>query len=171
MVIATQNPFEFEGTYHLPENQFDRFLLRIDLGYPDRASEQRVLLTQPSRNALHQLSPVVSAEQIVAAQDAVPQVRLEAAMVDYILDIVEASRHHEQLHLGVSTRGALALTSASQAHALLSGRNFVTPDDVKQLVLPVLAHRVMSKSYVHNGDANTTVRILHDVLENVTAPN
>ena len=117
MVIATQNPFEFEGTYHLPENQFDRFLLRIDLGYPDRQNEQRVLLTQPSRTALQQLEAVATAEQIVAVQDAVVNTRIDPAIVDYILDIAEQTRHHEQLHLGVSTRGALALNSAAQAHA------------------------------------------------------
>lgn len=171
MVIATQNPFEFEGTYHLPENQFDRFLLRIDLGYPDRASEHRVLLTQPSRNALHQLSPVVTAEQIVAAQDAVPQTRLDAVLVEYILDVVEQTRQHDEIHLGVSTRGALALTCASQALAVLNGRNFVTPDDIKQLVVPVLAHRIITKSYVHSGDSNTTVRILKQILESVSSPS
>ena len=171
MVIATQNPFEFEGTYQLPENQFDRFLLRIDLGYPDRASEQRVLLTQPSRNALQLLAPVVTAAQVVAAQDAVPQVRLDSAIVDYILDIVERTRNDDQLHLGVSTRGALALTAASQAHALLSGRKFVIPDDVKRLVMPVLSHRVISKSFVHNGDASTTQRILKQIIEGVKAPS
>jgi MoxR-like ATPase len=171
MVIATQNPFEFEGTYHLPENQFDRFLLRIDLGYPDRASEQRVLLTQPSRNALHQLVPVVSAEQVIAAQDLVPQVRVDQSLVDYILDIVEQTRRHDQLHLGVSTRGALALTATAQAHALLNGRNFVVPDDIKQLVVPVLAHRILSKSYVHDGEANTAARILKSIVENLPSPN
>lgn len=171
MVIATQNPFEFEGTYQLPENQFDRFLLRIDLGYPDRASEQRVLLTQPSRNALQLLAPVVTAAQVVAAQDTVPQVRLDSAIVDYILDIVERTRNDDQLHLGVSTRGALALTAASQAHALLSGRKFVIPDDVKRLVMPVLSHRVISKSFVHNGDASTTQRILKQIIEGVKAPS
>ena len=171
MVIATQNPFEFEGTYHLPENQFDRFLLRIDLGYPDRSNEQRVLLTQPSRTILSELQPVVTASQLISAQDAVPEVRLDTAIVDYILDIVEQTRHHDELHLGASTRGALALTTAAQASALLTGRNYVIPDDVKQLVIPVLGHRVISKTYVHNGDANTTVRILKQIMDNVTAPS
>ena len=171
MVIATQNPFEFEGTYHLPENQFDRFMLRVDLGYPDRHSEHRVLLTQPSRTALADLQAVVSTEQIIAAQDSVPQVRLDTAIVDYILDIVHETRHHEQLHLGVSTRGALALTTASQAAALIAGRNYVTPDDVKRLVVSVFGHRIMNKAYVHNGDANSTTRILNQILEMVPTPN
>lgn len=171
MVIATQNPFEFEGTYHLPENQFDRFLLRIDLGYPDRANEQKVLMTQPSRGALQHLQPVASAEQIVAAQDSVANVKLDPAIVDYILDIVDATRHNEQLHLGVSTRGALALNSAAQAHAVICGRSYVIPDDVKQLAIPVLAHRIISKSYVNDGDVRSTARILHQILDSVAAPS
>lgn len=171
MVIATQNPFEFEGTYNLPENQFDRFLMRIDLGYPDRESERRVLLTQPSRHALQELCPVVTAQQIVEAQDTVPKVRLESAVVDYILEIVAASRSHEELHLGVSTRGALALTNAAQANAVLNGRDYVIPDDVKELAVPVLAHRVVSKSFVHGGDTTATNRVLETVLKSVAVPS
>ena len=171
MVIATQNPFEFEGTYNLPENQFDRFLMRIDLGYPDREAERRVLLTQPSRMALQGLEPVVSAQQIIEAQDLVPKVRLDDAIVDYILDIAAASRNHEELHLGVSTRGALALTSTVQAYAILSGRDYVVPDDVKELAVPVLAHRVVSKSFVHGGDTGATNQILESVLKSVAAPS
>lgn len=171
MVVATQNPFEFEGTYHLPENQFDRFLLRIDLGYPDRDGERRVLLTQPSRNALVQLQPVAAARDIIAAQDSVPGVRLDGAIVDYILEIVHCSRSHEELHLGVSTRGALALTVASQANAALHGRDYVIPDDVKELAIPVLAHRVISKSYMHGGESDSSVRALQSILKTVPAPH
>src|SRR3954470_3666908 len=107
MLVATQNPFEFEGTYHLPENQLDRFILRIALGYPDRANEHRILTTQPSRTALDELTPVMHARDVVVLQDLVPTVHLEPAVVEYILDLVEATRHEEALHLGVSPRGAL----------------------------------------------------------------
>jgi MoxR-like ATPase len=100
----------------------------------------------------------------------VPQVKLDAAIVDYILDLVEATRHDEQLHLGVSPRGALALTQAAQAAAVLAGRNFVTPDDVKQLFMPCCAHRVVSKTYLHNGDGNATGRILQSILDRTPAP-
>ena len=171
MVIATQNPFEFEGTYQLPENQFDRFLLRIDLGYPERDEERRVLLDKPSRTALTELRPVASAAEIVEAQDAVPGVRQDPAIIDYILDIVHQSRNHEDLHLGVSTRGALALSVAAQANALLSGRDYVIPDDVKELALPVLAHRVVSKSFVHGGDSNAASRALEQILKTVASPS
>ncbi len=170
MLVATQNPFEFEGTYYLPENQLDRFLLRIAVGYPDRSAEHRILTTQPGRNALEQLQPVMSAGDVVELQDQVPGIRLDASLVDYILDLVEATRHHDELHLGVSPRGALALTQASQAAAMLNGRDYVTPDDVKGLFIPVCAHRVVSKAYLHNGDANATALMLQSVLDRVPAP-
>ncbi|HSI33796.1 MAG: AAA family ATPase [Phycisphaerae bacterium] len=170
MVVATQNPFEFEGTYHLPENQLDRFLLRIQVGYPDRASEHRILSLQPGRTRLEDLQPVATAADVVAAQDRVPKVRMDSAILDYILDICDATRHHEQLHLGISPRGALALTAAGQASAVLNGRDYVIPDDVKNLVIPVCAHRVIAKSYIHNGDGESTGRILKTILDQTPTP-
>ncbi len=170
MVVATQNPFEFEGTYYLPENQLDRFLLKVAIGYPDRASEQKILTTQPGRGALDALKPVTSAAEIVELQDRVPLIRLDTSLVDYLLDLVEHSRNHEQLHLGVSPRGALALSQAAQAAAMLAGRDYVTPDDIKRLFIPVCAHRVVSKTYLHNGDADATTRILQTILDQVPAP-
>jgi MoxR-like ATPase len=170
MLVATQNPFEFEGTYYLPENQLDRFLLRVHVGYPDRAAEQRILLTQPARGALDALRPVLSASEVIAMQDTVPSIRTESTVVDYILDLVEATRHLDQLHLGISPRGALALTQACQAAAFLGGREFVTPDDVKSLFIPVCAHRVVGKTHLHNGDAAAAARILKTVLDAVPAP-
>jgi MoxR-like ATPase len=170
MVVATQNPFEFEGTYYLPENQLDRFLLRISLGYPDRTAEQRILTTQPGRNILDALQPVMTAEEVVAVQDQVPKTRLDGSIVDYILDLVEATRHDEQLHLGVSPRGALAITQACQASAVVQGRDYATPDDVKSLFIPCCAHRVISKMYLHNGDVSSTSRILQAILDRIPAP-
>jgi len=170
MVVATQNPFEFEGTYHLPENQLDRFILRISVGYPERQSEHRILTTQPGRTALDQLTSVTNAAEIVALQDMLPQVGLDPSLIDYILDLVEATRKSDELHLGVSPRGALALTHASQASAILAGRDYVIPDDVKDLFVAVCAHRVIGKSYLHNGDAHTTQAILQKLLEQVAAP-
>jgi len=170
MVVATQNPFEFEGTYYLPENQLDRFLLRISVGYPDRASEHRILSLQPGRTRLDDLEPVATAAEVVAMQDRVPQTRLDNSILDYIIDIAEATRNNDQLHLGISPRGSLALTAAAQASALLNGRDYVIPDDVKGLVLPVCAHRVISKSYLHNGDADSTGRILRTILEQIPTP-
>jgi MoxR-like ATPase len=170
MLVATQNPFEFEGTYYLPENQLDRFLLRVNLGYPPRGSEFKILTTQPGRGALDNLKPVLTGREIVAMQDKVPSIRLDPSLVEYILDLVEATRHHEQLHLGVSPRGALALTAAIQAHAMLHGRDYAIPDDVKALFIPCCAHRVISKTYLHNGDTNATGRVLQSILDTVAAP-
>jgi MoxR-like ATPase len=170
MVVATQNPFEFEGTYYLPENQLDRFLLKIGLGYPERSSEHRILTTQPGRTLLENLGAVVRASDIIALQDSVPQTKMDPAIVDYILDLAEATRHDEQLHLGVSPRGALALTQASQASAVLQGRAYVTPDDVKALFVPVCSHRVVSRTYLSNGDTNVTAKILKAILEQVPTP-
>jgi MoxR-like ATPase len=167
MLVATQNPFEFEGTYVLPENQLDRFLLRISVGYPDRAAEHRIITQQPARAALDHLSPVMRSDDVVKLQDQVPQVRMDSTVVDYILDLVDHSRHHEQLHLGVSPRGGIALTTACQAYALLHGRDYVTPDDVKHLFIPVCAHRVIAKSFMHNGDVEATTRVLQQVLDTV----
>src|SRR5438094_1339615 len=118
MVVATQNPFEFEGTYYLPENQLDRFILRVAVGYPERSAAHPILTTQPGRNALDQLRPVMTGKEVVEIQDQVPLVKLDSAIVDYVLDLVEATRHDEQLHLGVSPRGALALIQAVQASAV-----------------------------------------------------
>ena len=170
MVVATQNPFEFEGTYHLPENQLDRFLLRISVGYPERANEHRILTTQPGRNVLERLEPVMNGQDVIELQDRSPNVKLDPAIVDFILDLVNATRESDDLHLGVSPRGALALTQAAQASALLNGRDYVTPDDVKGLFIPVCAHRVISKTYLHNGDSNATERVLQGILDRTAAP-
>lgn len=170
MVVATQNPFEFEGTYHLPENQLDRFIVRINVGYPDRQAEQVILTTRPSQTALEKLKPVMTAPEVVELQDQLPNVRLDAALVEYILDLIEATRSSADLRLGVSPRGALALTQAAQGSAMLAGRDFVTPDDVKELFVSVCAHRVLSKSYLHNGDAHNSEAVLRTILNQVQAP-
>ena len=112
----------------------------------------------------------MSAAEVIELQDHVPKVRTDAAIIDYVLDLVEATRNDEQLHLGVSPRGGIALTTASQASAVLQGRDYVIPDDVKKLFLPCCSHRVVSKTYLHNGDTNATVRILESILEKVPAP-
>src|SRR4051812_46271316 len=113
---------------------------------------------------------MMTAAEVVEMQDKVPSVKLESSLIEYILDLVEATRHDDQLHLGVSPRGAPALTQASQASAVLHGRTYVTPDDVKQLFIPCCAHRVVSKSYLHNGDANATGRVLQAILDKTATP-
>jgi len=171
MLVATQNPSEFEGTYQLPENQLDRFLLRISVGYPERRAEHQILTTQPGRNALERLEPVMTGQDVVELQDQLPNVRLDPAIVDYVLDLVAATRESDDLHLGVSPRGSLALTQASQASALVGGREYVTPDDVKSLFIPCCAHRVVSKTYLHNGDANVIAQSLQKILDRIPTPS
>jgi MoxR-like ATPase len=170
MLVATQNPFEFEGTYHLPENQLDRFLVKISVGYPDRAAEHRILTTQPGREPLDHLKPVMTGPEVVAIQDQLQHVKMDRAIVEYILDLVTATRQSDDLRLGVSPRGALALTQSSQAAAMVAGRDFVTPDDVKLMFMPVCGHRVLGKSYLQNGDGHGVETALRKVLDEVAAP-
>lgn len=170
MVIATQNPYEFEGTYFLPENQLDRFLLRISLGYPAPPDEARVILQQPARTELRQLKPVATAQEIATVQDAVDAVHLDQALVDYVIALATASRDHDDVQVGVSPRGALALAQAARATAILAGRDFSSPDDVVTNVLPVCAHRIISRTAMHEGDTGTARKIMQQVLETVAAP-
>ncbi|MFQ5428762.1 MAG: AAA family ATPase [Phycisphaerae bacterium] len=170
MVIATQNPFEFEGTYFLPENQLDRFILRIRIGYPSREDERQILREQPDQGALDALRPVMEAADVLALQDLADQVRVDDALMDYLQDVVEATRRHDAIEVGVSPRGAMALLRAARASALLSGRDYAVPDDFKDLVRPVFAHRLVSKSYLRNGHAASADQILLEILERIPAP-
>lgn len=170
MVIATQNPYEFEGTYFLPENQLDRFMLRVRIGHPDKDTERRILRTQPARTKLGALQPVMSAEDLTALQDDVLEVHMEDAIVDYILDIAEATRRSDELIVGLSPRGSLALMQASRAMALLEGRNYVVPDDVKNLAVPVCAHRLQARAFAHNGAESAADGVFQKILETVPVP-
>lgn len=170
MVIATQNPFEFEGTYVLPENQLDRFLIKISVGYPPRDAEHRIITTRPGQTALEELHPVLSAAEVVQLQERVPQVRLDSSIIEYLLDLADRTRNEDQLHLGLSPRGSLALTTAVQALAVLEGRDYVVPDDVKKLFVPVSSHRIIAKNYLHNGDTGAAARVLQEILDAVAAP-
>ncbi|MFN5496244.1 MAG: AAA family ATPase [bacterium] len=170
LVVATQNPYEFEGTYFLPENQLDRFLMRISLGYPSPDDESRILQKQPARTALPDLTPVMDAEEVLAIQRKADEVKLKQELVDYIIAIATATRNSEDLQVGVSPRGALALAAAARATALVAGRDYCVPDDIVSNVLAVCAHRVISRTYMHQGDTLTTRRIMQRVLEAVPSP-
>ena len=170
IVVATQNPYEFEGTYFLPENQLDRFLMRISLGYPSPDDESRIIHRQPARTALRELRPVIAGPAILELQDAVDRVRMEQSLVDYVIALAAATRSHEELQVGISPRGSLALAQAARATALLAGRDHCVPEDIVSNVLPVCAHRVVSRTYMHQGDTLTTRRILQQVLEQVRSP-
>jgi MoxR-like ATPase len=169
MVIATQNPVEFEGTYFLPENQLDRFMMRIRIGYPDRAAERRILIEQPSRTRLESLEPVMGVEELLTLQQQVHSVHIEDAIMEYALAVAEATRREEQLAVGLSPRGTLALVQASRAAALLAGRDYVVPDDIKRLIVPVVAHRLVPRAVAVDG-AYGAEAILDKVLQTVPAP-
>jgi MoxR-like ATPase len=170
IVMATQNPYEFEGTYALPENQLDRFAVRLKLGYPERRYEKEVLMQHRSGEPVDHLKPVVSKEQVIRMQAAVRQVRVEDSLHDYLMDIVDATRKREELYLGVSTRGALTLYRCAQALALFQGRDYVIPDDIKTLAVPVLSHRVVSRGFRHNGRADAGAAVIERILAETPVP-
>ena len=170
MVIATQNPYEFEGTYFLPENQLDRFLMRIHLGYPSPDDESRVLKQQPSRTQLSELAPVMTSSDVCQLQEQVETVKIADALIEYIIELSTATRNAEDLQVGISTRGGLALTQVAKATAMLAGRDYCVPEDVIANVLPVCAHRIVSRAYMQDGDTNATRRIMQQVLETVPIP-
>jgi MoxR-like ATPase len=168
-LIATQNPIELAGTFPLPEAQLDRFLVRVSLGYPDAATEIKVILAQRETHPLASLRPVIDLEQLRQAQAAVGRVHVHESLVGYVQRLVAATRAHEQALLGASPRGAIALVRVAQAHALLHGEAYVTPDHVKRLARSVLAHRIVAKprARVQGVDA---ARIVEDVLRQVEVP-
>ena len=171
MVIATQNPFEYEGTYPLPESQLDRFLLRISIGYPSREDERQVLDSHRNGEPIDALSPVLDGPQIIALQKAVRGVTVDDAVSGYLLDIIDATRACDQFRVGASTRGALCLYRACQALALVEGRDFVTPDDIKRLAPDVLAHRVISKGAIHADQRAATETLIGQLVDEVRVPS
>jgi MoxR-like ATPase len=145
MVLATQNPLEYEGTHALPESQLDRFLLRIRIGYPEAADEKAILRGGGAR-AAESLAPVLSPAEVLELQDQVERVRADDSVLDYLMELVAATRKAPLLRLGVSPRGSLALLRAARARALADGRDFLVPDDLKALAVPALAHRVLLRA-------------------------
>ena len=170
IVLATQNPIEYAGTYSLPEAQLDRFLLRVPIGYPDRDSERRVLKSSHLHRPVDQLKPVITAAEVVQLQELVDQVALVDSLIDYILEIAARTREHKGLALGVSPRGCQMLKWASQAHAVVEGRSFCTPDDVKRLAIPVLGHRIIEKGRDAGASRKDADSILAEILEEVPVP-
>lgn len=170
IVIATQNPFEFEGTYFLPESQLDRFLMRIHLGYPRPEDEAKILELDPSHTTLKDLKPVMTGAELLELQEQVVKVRFDPALLDYVIQIANATRNNEQLQIGVSPRGCLALVQAARATAMMANRDYVVPDDIISNVLPVCSHRVISKNYMHDAGGVGAHQIMQQVLETVPSP-
>ncbi len=174
MVVATQNPIEQQGTYPLPEAQLDRFLFKIDLTYPERDEELQIVGRHGRRTAMPKLAdfglaPVVSSEQLMAARKLVADITLGDPLVAYIVDVVRATRNHAAIETGASTRAANMLASASRARAVTQGRDFVIPDDVKVLTLPLLRHRIVLAPNAEI-DGLTSDSVVAEILDQVPAP-
>jgi MoxR-like ATPase len=169
VVLATENPIEYEGTFPLPEAQLDRFLIRLSLGYPGRAGELEMLDRQQRAHPLDALQQVLPVEDLVLAQAAVKEVHVAMPVKEYLISLVEGTRRHDDVYLGASPRGSLALYNASRAWAALQGRDYVTPDDIKTLAEPTLAHRIIVNpaARIKNVDSRLVVA---DLLARVPVP-
>ncbi len=172
MVIATQNPAEHYGTYPLPESQMDRFLLRVSLGYPSRSVERELLRDRAGGDPVGRVQAVVDLAAVIALQNSVEAIRVDDALLDYAMSIVHESRSHPSIAVGVSTRGVLAWHRAAQAGALAAGRDFVVPDNLKQLAVPALAHRlVLAASHDSLGRQRSDAeRVMQEIIGRVSVP-
>ena len=172
MVLATQNPIEYEGTFPLPEAQLDRFMLRVTMGYPPDEDELRIMRRRDPWEAIERLEPVLTADEVAQLQDLTGYVRVDDSLARYMLDVVRATREHEHIQLGASPRASVAYYETCQARALVEGRDYVNADDVKQMALPVLAHRVRVKSRDTNPIASARARegAVMDALNLVPVP-
>ncbi len=169
-VIATQNPVETRGTFPLPEAQLDRFFMRLKMGYPDPAEGMEILKRFRESDPLAELQTAAASESIAQAQSAVMSVKVSQACAQYIIDIIEATRHDERITLGVSPRGSIALMKAAQVNAVFEGRDFITPDDIKRTAVPVLAHRIIIKGHAIFSGTQNAENIIHDILSKVHVP-
>ncbi len=172
MVLATQNPIEHHGTYPLPESQMDRFMIRIRMGYPSRETEKEILRSHVDAQSGASVRPVMEAGDVLAMQQAAQGVRVDDSLLDYALEIIEKTRQNERLILGVSPRGSLMLQRAAQARAFIEGRDFCLPDDFKQLVLPVFAHRVVVNARYATTQKKTAQAetILAEIIDSTPVP-
>jgi MoxR-like ATPase len=173
MVVATQNPVEHHGTYPLPESQVDRFMLRLRIGYPAFDVEKEILRDRERGDPLEAVRPVMTGEEVVELQQAVGSVSVDDALVDYLMRVVAATRDSETLDLGVSPRGTLALFRAAQALALTEGRDYCLPDDIKHLILPVFAHRLVVNSRFSSSmhrRSDEAEEVLREIMKTVSVP-
>ncbi|MBK8314701.1 MAG: MoxR family ATPase [Acidobacteria bacterium] len=172
LVLATQNPIEHYGTYPLPESQLDRFMMRVRIGYPSSLEEKEILRQQARKHPIDSVKPLMTAEDVIELQEEVRNVRFDEALLDYLMDIVTATRESEMLELGVSPRGSLSLYRAAQSLAFTEDRDYCITDDIKRLVVPVFGHRVVISSRYANRlrKAEHADSILEDILKNVKVP-
>jgi len=171
LVIATQNPIEHVGTYPLPESQLDRFLMKLTIGYPNVADEKQLLRAGGAQDALEHLRPVLDADEVRDLQTRVGDVHVSESLVEYLMTIVQTTRTHAEVALGVSTRGALTYFRACQALAMVGGRDFVVPDDIKRLAAPVLSHRIVMKDRrMSRADVSPETRFVQRIVNEIAVP-
>lgn len=170
LVIATQNPIEIQGTFPLPEAQLDRFLMRLSIGYPDNKGELEMLSARTEDDPLRCLQAVCGREDVLSAQEIVRKTAVSEPVKQYIIDLAKATRENEKLRLGVSPRGALAMMRAAQAEAAVNGRDYVLPDDVKEIAPAVMTHRVIVKGHQLGGAGKTALAMVEQILDEVKAP-
>jgi len=170
IVLATQNPHEYQGTFPLPESQLDRFLMCIDIGYPSRDDERLMMTGQRIAHPLDSLEAVLTGDEVVAIQSSAREVRIEASITEYVLEIVSRTRQTDRLEIGVSPRGGLFLARAAQALALVEGRDYCLPDDVKRLAVPVLAHRVIRRAAMVAAGGQDERAIIRQILSETPVP-
>lgn len=169
IVLATQNPIEYEGTFPLPEAQLDRFLMRINIGYPDKYSERLIMRKYITEEPLNSISAVLSVEDILQMQKEVSEVYVDESIENYILDIISSTRKDENIDLGISPRGSIALYKAAKGRAYLSNRDYVIPDDVKEMTIPVLSHRIILKPQAKIKYSDETM-VLKNILSSIPVP-
>ncbi len=169
MVLATQNPIESFGTYPLPEAQMDRFFLKLSIGYPDKNEEKLIIDRFGSENPLDRLEPVTTTQELIELKDQVKKVRMEECLKEYIINIIAATRSDKNVVLGCSPRGSLNLYKASKAWAFIMGRDYVLPDDIQKMAVPVLAHRIILSQGAKMNNYNST-KLINDILQNTKVP-
>jgi MoxR-like ATPase len=170
MLLATQNPVDFSGTFPLPESQLDRFSLSVKIGYPSAEYEKAIISSAGAPDALSTITPVVDAEDVIAMQEASSAVRVDDDLVNYILTIARATRVRKDIRLGVSPRAAKALYKSAQAHAIVSGRDYATPDDIKALAVNAFSHRIVGTPGSHGEELAENASIIREIIENTTVP-
>jgi len=170
MLLATQNPVDFSGTFPLPESQLDRFTLSVKIGYPEAEFERRIIASAKSQESIKDVRPVVDADDVVKMQEAASAVRVDEDLVNYILAITRATRERKDIRLGVSPRGAKTLFRCAQAHAIVSGRDYATPDDIKTLAENVFSHRIVTNLGTRGDELAENAAIIRDIIDRAIVP-
>lgn len=170
MLLATQNPVDFSGTFPLPESQLDRFTLSVKIGYPDAEYEKKIIISAGAPDALKTITPVVDAQDVIHMQDAASRVRVDDDLVNYMLALTRATRERKDIRLGVSPRGAKTLYRCAQAHAIVSGRDYATPDDIKSIAVNVFSHRIVTNTGTRGEELSENAAIILEIIDRAIVP-